>query len=132
MRWDRPQLVPLPATLLRARPQRAAVRAALPRPGRHCAFRGWLGPLAELRPLYDRRLFWVRTCPQITAVVSLLVAGFVLFIWWRRRSEVLYGLFGLAALLWGIRTMTFVFDERAVQWQLWRLPITARPAASSS
>ena len=48
--------------------------------------------------------------PQLTVVVSLLVAGFVLFIWWRRRSEVLYGLFGLAALLWGIRTMTFVID----------------------
>ena len=38
--------------------------------------------------------------PELTVVVSLLVAGFVLFIWWRRRDEVLYGLFGLAAVLW--------------------------------
>jgi signal transduction histidine kinase len=60
--------------------------------------------------------------PEITVVVSLLVAGFVLFIWWRRRAEVLYGLFGLGALLWGIRTMTFVIDALPTHlWPWWRL-----------
>ena len=40
----------------------------------------------------------------------------------RRRQEVLYGLFGLAALLWALRTLTFVFDSMPAQlWPLWRL-----------
>ena len=56
-----------------------------------------IGPQDEILPLHDRRLFWSRTVPETHGAGSLLVAGFVLFIWWRRRTEVLYGLFGLAA-----------------------------------
>jgi signal transduction histidine kinase len=60
--------------------------------------------------------------PQITVVVCLLVSGFVLFIYWRRRSERLYGLFGLASALWGVRTLTFVVDRMPVEdWTLWRI-----------
>jgi len=80
-----------------------------------------IGPEAELRPLYDRRFFWLTTTPYITAVICILAAAFVLFIWWRRRSEVMYGLFGLAAVLWGIRTLTFVIEVVPMQyWLLWR------------
>ena len=72
--------------------------------------------------MYDRRLFWVRTMPQVTAFVCALTAAFVLLIWWRRRSEVLYGLFGVATALWGVRTLTFVIETLpADQWPVWRM-----------
>ncbi|RYF68448.1 MAG: hypothetical protein EOO22_17720, partial [Comamonadaceae bacterium] len=52
----------------------------------------------------------------------LAMAAAVLYIWWRRRSEVLYGLFGLAAALWGVRTLTFVIESMpSAQWHLWRV-----------
>jgi signal transduction histidine kinase len=123
IRWARPHLVPLPSSLLRAGSNELAVRAALPREGAAVGFpRASVGPLAELLPLYERRFFWVHITPQISASVCLLVAGFVLFIWWRRRSEVLYGLFGLAAGLWGIRTLTFVVEAVPLErWLLWRM-----------
>jgi signal transduction histidine kinase len=127
IRWARPHLVTLPSSLLRAGANEVAVRAALPRDGAAVGFpRPALGPQAELLPIYERRFFWVNTAPLITASVCLLVAGFVLFIWWRRRSEVLYGLFGLAAGLWGIRTLTFVIEALPVEsWLLWRLTYLA-------
>ena len=122
IRWIRPHLVPLPNTLLRPGRNELMVRAALPPPGPSMNMpRLAVGPQAELQPLYDRRFFWLSTTPYITAVICLLVSAFVLFIWWRRRSEVMYGLFGLAAGLWGIRTLTFVIEVVPMEWWLiWR------------
>ena len=117
-----PHFAPLPNTLLHPGSNQLMVRAALPPPGPSMNMpRLGIGPEAELRPLYDRRFFWLSVTPYITAVICLLVAAFVLFIWWRRRSEVVYGLFGLAAGLWGIRTLTFVIEVVPMQWWLlWR------------
>ena len=106
----RPRMAVIPVPLLRAGSNELAIRVAAPK-GYPLRFpRVAVGREDEIRPLHDRRLFWTRTVPELTVLVSLLVAGFVAFIWWRRRSEVLYGLFGLAAVLWAIRTMTFVID----------------------
>jgi len=123
VRWERPFLVALPAGLLRPtgnelllRLPPAAAASILRMPRLEVA------PLRLLMPVYDRRLFWVRTMPQITVAVGILVPCFVLFIWWRRRSEVLYGLFGVAALLWAVRTLTFVIEVIPQQeWQWWRV-----------
>ena len=127
VRWERPQLITLPSELLRAGGNVLAIRAAAA-PTRAVQYfpQVTVGPLADLQARADRRTFWVRTMPQVTVVVSLLVAGFVLFIYWRRRSEVLYGLFGLATALWGIRTLTFVIERMpADRWQLWRITYLA-------
>lgn len=121
-RWDRPHLIPLPASQLLETGNVLAIRAAVApddSPRRFPRIR--IGAQSLLHPMYERRLFWTRTLPQITVSVCLLSAVFVLFIWWRRRSEVLYGLFGLAAFLWGIRTLTFVVEQVPTErWTLWR------------
>jgi signal transduction histidine kinase len=127
VRWERPQLIPLPPGLLKPHDNLLAVRAAAaPLHGVGHFPRVVIGPLAEVQPRADRRTFWVRTMPQVTVVVCLLAASFVLFIYWRRRSEVLYGLFGLAAALWGVRTLTFVIERMPVEsWHLWRITYLA-------
>ena len=123
VRWERPHLINLPAGLLHSGDNVLAIRAAaLPAGNVRRMPRVSIGPLDALQPTYDRRMFWARTLPQITTAVCLLMAGFVLFIWWRRRSEMLYGLFGITAALWGIRTLTFVIEQMPVaQWHLWRM-----------
>ncbi len=123
VRWERPHLVPVPAGLLRPGRNRLAIRvgAGPAQTAQHFP-QVSIGPVAELQPRADRRTFWVRTMPQVTVVVCLLVAGFVLFIYAHRRSEVLYGLFGLASALWGVRTLTFVLERMPVEdWQRWRI-----------
>ena len=125
VRWVRPHLVPLPATLLRPGENELLVRTGEPPAGASLHFpRLLFGAESELRPLYDQRFFWVSTTPAITATVCLLVAVCVLSIWWRRRSEMLYGLFGLALVLWAVRTLTFVVEVVPVgRYPLWRLAL---------
>jgi signal transduction histidine kinase len=123
VRWARPHLVTLPPALMRPGANVLMVRAAQPPEGASLRFpRPQVGPEAQLRPLHDRRFFWVSVTAEITAAVCLLVASCVLFIWWRRRSETMYGLFGLAVVLWGIRTLTFVVEVVPMGvYPLWRL-----------
>lgn len=123
VRWERPHLIPLAPGLLRPGRNEVAVRVGgLPEPGLRRFPRPVIGPDEEVRPRADRRTFWVRTMPQITVVVCLLVAGFALFIYWRRPGERLYGLFGLASALWGVRTLTFVVERMPMEsWHLWRI-----------
>lgn len=123
VRWERPLLMPLPQTNLRVGPNVLLIRAvASHAPSSVKLPRLVLGPQADTQAQFDRRLFIVRTLPLVT-VVSCTVAGvFVLFIWLRRRQEVQYGLFGVAAVLWALRTTTFVFDALPAElWPLWRL-----------
>ncbi|MBT9490424.1 MAG: hypothetical protein IV093_23195, partial [Rubrivivax sp.] len=123
VRWERPVLLPLPTGILRPKDNLLLIRlvpahdspvSMMPRLA--------LGPQAALQPQFDRRLFLVRTVPVVTVVSGLVVGALVLLIWYRRRQEVLYGWFGLAAIFWALRTTTFVFDALpAGVWQLWRL-----------
>jgi signal transduction histidine kinase len=123
VRWGRPVLLPLPASALHVGGNVLHIRAVATRaPSSLKLPRLVLGPQQQLQALFDRRLFFVRTVPLVTVVSGVVVGLFVMFIWLRRPQEVLYGLFGLAALLWGLRTMTFVFDVMpAALWPFWRL-----------
>ncbi len=81
-----------------------------------------IGPQSELHTLYERRFFVVRTLPILTWIAGSVVGLLVFFIWLQRRDEALYGLFGLAALLWAQRTSTFVLEVLPpATWELWRM-----------
>jgi signal transduction histidine kinase len=121
VRWERPHLVPISGAMLRAGTNQLLVRIAatpvssgrMPLPE--------IGPYAQLLPDYERRLFWIRTMSQFTVISCLIVGAMALFIWLRRREESLYGLFGAASLLWGVRTLTLIIEEMpTTQWQAWR------------
>lgn len=122
VRLQGPQLLHLPGHLLRAGdnlldlrlvPRGAALVPSVPRP--------LIGPWATLEPVFQQRQFWTRTMPQISAVACGVAALLMLAVWWRRRDETLYGLFGIAAGLWGLRTLTFVVEVLPqAQWFWWR------------
>lgn len=123
VRWVRPHLLALPPALLRSGGNELQVRVAQPPPRSSLRFpRPRIGPQGEVAAQYDTRFFWVSVTPQITAGVCLLVSLAVLFIWWRRPEEVVYGLFGVAVALWGLRTLTFVVETMPTSaWFWWRL-----------
>jgi signal transduction histidine kinase len=82
----------------------------------------WIGPEAAVRPVYESRFFWAYTAAQITIAVTLSVAVFVLGVWWRRRMQLDYGLFGLACLFWGLHTLNYVIETVPESWWLaWRV-----------
>jgi signal transduction histidine kinase len=122
VRWERPLLLPLPQSALRpgANVLHLRVAADTPLTGLRMPL-PVLGPQTVVQPLFDRRLLLVRTVPIVTVSTGAVAALLVLFVWLKRRQEVAYGLFGLAALLWALRTTTFVFDAMPLAlWPYWR------------
>jgi signal transduction histidine kinase len=121
IRWERPHLVPISAALLRTGTNELLLRVPATAVSRGRLPLLTLGPYAQLLPAYDTRLFWIRTMSQFTVVACVIVGVLGLFIWWRRPEESLYGLFGAAALLWGVRTLTLVIEAMpAGAWHAWR------------
>lgn len=123
VRWERPLLFALPRAQLRAGTNVLHLRAATAhQPSSTGMPRLAIGSQEDLQPFFERRLLATRTVPMVTVLAGSVAGLLVLFIWWRRRQEVLYGLFGAAALLWALRTTTFVFDAMpASLWPLWRM-----------
>jgi signal transduction histidine kinase len=82
----------------------------------------YVGPEGAVRPLYESRYLWTYTAAQITIVVTLSLAVFVIGIWLRRRMDFDYGLFGLASLFWGLHTTNYVIEVLpAWAWLPWRV-----------
>ncbi len=122
VRWERPHLVGLPPALQRAGTNWLLLRTvALPASPSTRLPPLVVGPQVEVQPLYDARFFVMRTIPVMTVFVAGIAGLFVLAIWWRRPHEWLYGLSGLVALAWALRTTTFVFDTLPTGWwAAWR------------
>jgi len=121
VRWERPHLLPIPAASLRQGRNELLIRVTATSIARGRMPLLEIGPQVQLQNAHDRRLFFVRTMSQFTVVACVIVGILALSIWWRRREEALYGLFGAAALLWGIRTMTLVIEVMpATGWLAWR------------
>lgn len=123
VRWERPFLFTIPDVLLRPGRNELLIRTSTSAITPQARMGGLqIGPYASLLETYERRRFWVRTMPQFTVLSCFVVGVLVLFIWWRRREELLYGLFGLAAIFWGSRTLTFVVEVLpSGMWPGWRM-----------
>ena len=127
-KWERPHLLALPygaayGNGLNAGPNVLHLRLNAPAVGVMLKIPEiQLGPAQALQEVYEQRMFLIRTVAQFTSAACFATAVVVLFIWWRRRAEVLYGIFGLTTLLWGVRTLTFVIEQLpTAQWYVWRL-----------
>jgi signal transduction histidine kinase len=121
VRWERPHLVSIPVALLQPGTNQLLIRIVATPVSRGRLPLLAVGPYAQLHPEHDKRLFWVRTMSQFTVIACLIVGMLGLFIGLRRPEESLYGLFGAAALLWGVRTLTLVVEVMpSSMWYAWR------------
>ncbi len=122
VRRERPLLLALPDPVLQPTGNELMIKAYAAHLGKVTQLpRLVVGTQADLDPVHARRLFVVRTLPTLTWAAGTVVGLLMLVIWVQRRDEVLYGLFGLAALLWAQRTSTFVLDILPTgTWEAWR------------
>lgn len=121
VRWLKPHAFPMPPAMLAAGTNRLDIRVRVAAPG-HTMYAPIVGPESDLRPIYEQRRFWTHTTAQMTVIVVLVVGLFVLGILVRRRMAFEYGLFGIAAVCWGIRTASLVVAVYpAWLWHPWRI-----------
>ena len=66
--------------------------------------RVWLGPTRVLSPMHQYKIMLGVIGPMLVAMTVGCLALFVLVLWLRRRSEPIYGYFGIAALAWAAHT----------------------------
>ncbi|MBQ0929029.1 sensor histidine kinase [Ideonella alba] len=123
VRWERPHLLLLPPQLLRNGRNELMIHASAAHyPPKTILPRLRIGPVQALQTAYEWRSFVTRAMPVIAIALCLAGGSVALFVWWRRRSEVVYGYFGMAALSWAFRSTTFTIDTwRDDLWDLWRL-----------
>ena len=80
-----------------------------------------LGSERELQAEAEARQWVDQYGSQFTGVTALIVGGFILSIWWYRRSERYYLLFGVSSLLWALRTLNYSIEVMpAESWWWWR------------
>lgn len=121
VRWLLPQAFRVAPSLLSEGPNSLDVHVSVSEPA-HTMYVPTIGPEAEVRPIYEKRRFWSYTTAQLTVVATLTVGLFVLVIWVRRRMAFDYGLFGVAAVCWGLRTLSIVVSVYPMAiWHPWRV-----------
>ena len=72
-----------------------------------------VGPAAEVRAQYERAFLLRVVGPLIAAVLSVVLGGLALLIWWRQRDP-LFGLYGLAEVAWSVRLLDYFVDDLAI------------------
>ena len=120
VRWFEPFMLFVPPSLQQQGENRLSVRVMTREPLTSFGeFR--IGPQALLREKFEHDRFWESTTMTITSIVSLLTAILMFAFWWRRRQETAYALFGMSALLWGLRSVLLPMTEVPMRlWVGWR------------
>lgn len=119
--WKRPLLFSVPPALLAAGHNIIHIRLE----GRGEHYSG-LSPVAfgaqgELRDAYWRR-FALQTVGPVGLAVALGLLGiYFLILWWRRRQDTTYVLFGAASLVWAVRNVSDVLFHLAIPQPHWEI-----------
>lgn len=120
-RWFRPYMFVAPPVALHAAGNEILVHFSIREPLTSFG-EVLLGPEVEVRSAHDRLLFWENTVTEVASMSCLIVGALTVFIWLRRRQEALYGMFGICAMFWGVRTLVFRMPEVTMDhWVAWRL-----------
>ncbi|RYF40523.1 MAG: hypothetical protein EOO25_12380 [Comamonadaceae bacterium] len=116
-----PLLFNLPRALLRGNGQGDVLHVLV---GGYPQHRNGLGEVfvgsdASLRPAWRWRSFWQNTGTLISSVLTVALGAYVLMLWSRERGNPVFGWFGLAALVWGVRNLNLVVTDLPLPNLLW-------------
>lgn len=116
-----PLLFQLPSGLLQGLGQRNILQILVVGYPKHRNGLGevYVGPTESLRAAWQWRGFWQNTGTLISSVLTLMLGTYVLMLWARERSNAVFGWFGLAALVWGLRNLNLVVTELPLSNLLW-------------
>jgi signal transduction histidine kinase len=116
-----PLLFQMPTGLLKASGERNVLQILVVGYPKHRNGLGevYVGPMEPLRSAWQWRSFWQNTGTLISSTLTLMLGTYVLMLWARERSNAVFGWFGLAALVWGLRNLNLVVTELPLSNLLW-------------
>ncbi len=116
IRWRRPALIELPYGFLIPGQNELLMQTSF-REGSNRLSTWQVGRLDELQGRYERNFFIAHTVPRMVMSVCLVGGLFMLWFWWQRRDETLYGLVGMGSLFWSLRMLNFVIESTGLEWR---------------
>ena len=127
MNWNRSQYIVIPAVMLRPGDNEIEVQQRA-----YARERGWLAPVRigteeELRPVWQRRVFWQNDLVRLLAACTGAIGVFMLGVWLGRRSQSTYFWFGCASLLWTVFSLDYFAAFPPVSPRLWEQFIEVAP-----
>jgi signal transduction histidine kinase len=113
----RPRFFPIPSALLRA--QNTLIITIEAQAGRNGGLGIiMLGPVAEIRAIYAGNYRWRVTGMLVISVISAVLGGMALLLWFRQRER-LYLLYGLSELLWAVYAGDTLIEHPPLPWPWW-------------
>ena len=127
LNWNRSMYAVIPAAMLRAGSNEIEIQQRA-----YGWDLGWLAPIRlgseeELRPVWQRRVFWQNDLVRLLSACTGAIGVFMLGVWLGRRKDTMYLWFGCASLLWTVSSLDyFALTPPASAW-LWERFVEASP-----
>ncbi len=123
--WNRPLLFIIPPGLLQPGENTLFVRLRGHAYTQPYLFPILLGSESELRREFEHTLFRNVTINQTASLLIATIGIFMLNLWWRRRKETAYGLFGVSALVWAAQSTNLFLVQIPVSTAFWEILVNA-------
>jgi signal transduction histidine kinase len=127
MNWNRSQYAVIPSSMLRVGDNEIEVQQRA-----YWWELGWLAPIRlgseeELRPVWQRRVFWQNDLVRLLGACTGAIGVFMLGVWLGRRKDAMYFWFGCASLLWAAFSLDYFTPLAPVPPRLWEQFIESAP-----
>lgn len=119
--WNRPLLFLIPPGLLRPGINTLHVRLRSHAYTQASLFPIRVGPEKKLRPEFEQVEFLNITLNQTATLLIVSTGVLMLSLWWRRRQDVAYGYFGLAALVWAAQSTNLYLRSPPLSTTAWEI-----------
>jgi len=127
LNWNRSQYAVIPAPMLRAGENEIEIQQRA-----YGWDLGWLAPIRlgseeELRPVWQRRVFWQNDLVRLLGACTGAIGVFMLGVWLGRRKDAMYFWFGCVSLLWTAFSLDyFAYMPPVTPW-LWERFVESAP-----
>lgn len=119
--WNRPLLFIIPPLLLKSTNNELMIRLIAPQKSQGMLYSPEIGDLQNLQTRYQSEEFVRVTLNQTAALLIAGIGLLMLSLWWRRKKNTAYGLFGLAALIWALQSLNFYIVNPPVPTSIWEV-----------
>jgi signal transduction histidine kinase len=127
LNWNRSQYAVIPAAMLHAGENEIEIQQRA-----YGWDLGWLAPIRlgseeELRPVWQRRVFWQNDLVRLLSACTGAIGIFMLGVWLGRRKDTMYFWFGCVSLLWTVFSLDYFATMPPLPPWLWERFVESAP-----
>jgi signal transduction histidine kinase len=123
--WNRPLLFTIPPDTLKTRGNTLFIRVIAPQHSQGMLYPPEINQLHNLQPEYEKARFIRITLNQTSSLLIVGIGLLMLSLWWRRKQDTAYGLFGLAAFVWALQSLNFYIITAPLPTAVWEMLVNA-------